>query len=122
LIPATVIATSRGGPRLNTWAMAAVALALACIVLMRTGAADLRQAVRVAVPVVQRYLRWFWRLSIAGKVAATTGTIVIAYLAVRDLPLPVFARRALSDSVALALVGLLLVSILFGSAKRQRSR
>lgn len=74
-----------------------------------------RHALRAVIPAASHYLRWFWRLPLVAKFAVTAAEIILLQLALPLFPLGALERHEATDFIALALVGLLLVGILFGS-------
>ena len=65
------------------------------------------------------WLRWFWRLSVGGKVAASAVEILVLYVLASRLPTSVQTRRELVDGGSLGLAFLLVFGVLL-SATRSR--
>lgn len=71
-----------------------------------------------AKALLKLWIGWFWRLPIAGKLAATAAEIVALYLALQRAPLPAATQVEVTQVVAVGLMFLLVAGILFGSARR----
>lgn len=74
-------------------------------------------AAELSIKLVFAWLRWFWRLTIAAKIAATAVEIVLLYLAARHLPLTLQVRGEIIAGGTLALAFLLLFGVLLASAR-----
>lgn len=63
------------------------------------------------------WLRWFWRLSVAAKIAVTATEIVALYLLAHRLPMSAETQHELIDAGSLGLAFLLVFGVLFSSTR-----
>jgi hypothetical protein len=95
--------------------MAVAGIVLLATAVLRTIAHIFRHVARGLVPAASRYVKWFWRLPIGAKIAATVAEVIAVQLAMSFAPLGAFERHELVVVIAFGLVGLMLAGILFGS-------
>jgi hypothetical protein len=77
-----------------------------------------RHALELAARALAAWLRWFWSLSVRGKVVLTAVEIVVLDLVTFSLPLAPAVQHGVIDGGAICLVLLCSLGVLAGTAHR----
>ncbi len=103
--------------RFGAGLLAVTGIVLISVAAVRVVTNVLRHVTRAALPAGGRYLKWFWRLPIAAKIAATVAEVILVQIAMPIVPISAIGRHDLVDAISVGLVGLLLAGILFGATR-----
>jgi hypothetical protein len=76
-----------------------------------------KRLVSTAWSLGRTWLRWFWRLTAGGKVAATAAEIVVLYLVSQTLPVSPASRQEITSTGSVLLALLLVVGLALGSTR-----
>ena len=110
----------RRGPRIGTGWLFLAWIALALVVVARLLGAASRRALRVAMPALGKYMRWFWGLSTGAKITTALGEAITVALITSGLPLPAAMRTGCVYVLVSVLMTLLVGSLVFGPTGARR--